>query len=105
MNVQKFLGGRPCLEEIDGFLLGCRLQIDLLDNPQYPEITADVIGPLETYRAQLMSGKVTPAPSEIRREFIYQKGRAPKRRRAPPPVRPATGGQAKVFDANRRGKR
>ena len=99
MKVEEFLERRPCLEELDGYLEGLRWQIEnagaclpLTDDlrsslgelpdsplqPQYPEITTDLLAPIEAYRKQLLKGKVVPYPSRIDRKWVYKLGSKPK---------------------------
>lgn len=87
MNVHEFLRTRPCLEECEFYLAALRDQIEnrhLYPEgfvPQYEEITAEVLGPIETYRARLMSGKEVPAPSRLERAYEYKSKKKPKKRR------------------------
>lgn len=83
MNVSTFLSGRPCLEELDGFLKGLRWQRenpDLLDRlPDDDERDSEVMRQLRDYRKQLMSGRTVPTPTRLARAFEYQTKRKPKR--------------------------
>lgn len=87
MKVDEFLRGRPCLEELDGYLMGLRIQIEHRDAfpmpPNYETIDAEVLGPIETYRSLLMKGKEVPAPSRMERMWIYKRGSRPKKKRVP----------------------
>ena len=86
MDVDQFLRTRPCLEELDGYVEALRWQAD---NPEallplrshHPVVDADVLGPIEKYRARLMSGEVIPAPSRLKRQWVYKLKKKPQRRR------------------------
>jgi len=69
MDAHQFISTRPCLEEIEGWLLGRRLQ-------GLP-VTEEVLGPLEVYEKRLKAGKEIPAPSILERDWVYQQGRKP----------------------------
>lgn len=86
MDVHAFLKGRPCLEEIDGYLDSLRFQIDnpeLFHELQYSHIDGDVLSPIEAYRQRLMSGKDVPAPTRLERSWIYKLRTKPQRKRIP----------------------
>jgi hypothetical protein len=102
MNVNEFIAGRPCLEEIEGYLLGLRTQHKL--GMDAPEIDADIIGPIEKYKALLLAGKETPYPSEMPREWEYRKGRKPQRKRRQMSER-ANDAAPKALDLNKRRKK
>lgn len=80
MNVHEFIASRPCLEEIDGFLDGLRLQArrpdiwgaDRAEKPNDP----DVLAALSRYKADLMDGKEVPHEGRGR-AYIYKRGRKP----------------------------
>ena len=82
MKVEKFLAGMPCLEEVDGYILGLKIQIKNPDalggyKPQYETLSNDVLGQIEAYRRRLLQGKETPAPTALDRKWVYQQGRKP----------------------------
>jgi hypothetical protein len=81
VNVHEFIWRRPCLEEIDGYIEGLKHQIAHPDKYphgiQYPQLTPEVLAPIETYRKRMLSGKEIPDPSKIERDWVYQRGRKP----------------------------
>ena len=100
MKVEEFLDSRPCLEELDGYLEGLQWQIEnagaclpLTDDlrsilgevpdspvqPNYDQITTDVLAPIEEYRRKLLIGKTVPRATKMDRAWKYQQGRKPKR--------------------------
>lgn len=100
MKVKEFLDSCPCLEELDGYLEGLQWQIanagaclPLTDDlrsilgevpdrplqPNYDQITTDILAPIEEYRRLLLSGKTVPRATKMDRAWKYQQGRKPKR--------------------------
>lgn len=100
MKVQEFLDSYPCLEELDGYLEGLQWQIEnagttlpLTDDlrsilgevpdsplqPNYDQITTELIAPIEEYRRKILSGKTVPRPTKFDRAWVYKLGRKPKR--------------------------
>jgi hypothetical protein len=73
-QARAFVLSHPCIEEIEGFLMGARMQLG--------EVPSEIMAPVETYRRDLMKGKVLPHGSRLPREWIYKKGRKPTRGRA-----------------------
>ncbi len=71
--VDRFLRSRPCLEEIEGFFLGCKLQGITL--------SAEEMAPIEDYRARLMKGREIPNPTRLQRSWKYQSKRKPTKQR------------------------
>jgi hypothetical protein len=69
----EFAKTRPCLCEIDGFEMGMRLRGE---SPTVEEMT-----PLWEYKRRMQQGKEMPAPSALKRNWSYQRGRKPTRTR------------------------
>ena len=72
MDVMRFLAGKPCLEEVDGYLNQLRKSGEV-------EITADVLVPLEEWKQTLLKGK--DVPYEVHgnfRKYMYKKGSPPR---------------------------
>lgn len=89
MDVHAFIRTRPCLEGIEGYLNGLRMQIDhpeiLHGNPpQYATIDGEVLKPIEEYRQKLLSGKEVPAPTRLEQEWTYALRKRPERKRRTP---------------------
>lgn len=69
LTAEEFLLTKPCLEEVSGFLQGF---------PCFtPVLTDDEKNRINAYREDLMSGKVIPAPSHLRRAYTYRPGLRP----------------------------
>lgn len=85
MRVRDFLRGQPCLEELDGYLSGLRWLVENFpEHAAHATIDADVIGPIERYRAEVMKGKVVPFPNNSWREWEYIPKKPPKKKRFRP---------------------
>jgi hypothetical protein len=89
MDVHAFIRSRPCLEGIDGYLEGLRLQLahpELLHGlqPQYAAIDGEVLKPLEEYRQRLLAGKEVPAPTALEQDWVYKLKTRPLRKRVVP---------------------
>lgn len=69
MDGERFVRERPCLDEIEGWLLGRTIQ-------KLP-LTGDILKPVNDYKARLMAGKEIPAPTKLPRNWVYQRGRKP----------------------------
>lgn len=79
MDVKAFVRGRPCLEEIEGYLWG-RQQ---LDTP----VTIDELAEIKAWQERLLSGKDVPLRKGAG-SWVYRKGRKPERvmKKSPPPA-------------------
>jgi hypothetical protein len=100
MTPQAFVKSRPCLEEIEGYLM----TKDLSVAPTSPELKKLVeavtaqrrnappsgVAPLgedglkiiEMWRRELLTGKDVPGPTKMERLWTYTRGRKPVRRKA-----------------------
>lgn len=88
MTLTEFLAGKPCIEELDGFLhaLG-QMAADPTIDPShvYAPLTTDQVQEAAVYRNRLMKGQVVPYPSRVWRAWEYQFGKPPRRKPGPPP--------------------
>jgi hypothetical protein len=87
VTLAEFLAGRPCLEELDGFLhaLGQMAADPTIDpSATYLPLTTDQVREAQDYRNRLMKGLVAPYPSLVWRQWEYRMGKPPKRRQGQP---------------------
>lgn len=70
-QARRLVLSHPCIEEIDGFLLGTRLQLG--------HVPTEVMAIIEGYRRALMRGRVLPADSRCARSWVYKRNRKPVR--------------------------
>ena len=77
MTTDEFLGTKPCLEEVSGFLQGLPGLTTVLTDDEKNRINA--------YREDLMSGKVVPGPSHLRRAYTYRLNHSPAKLKKPLP--------------------
>jgi hypothetical protein len=85
MTLAEFLAGRPCLEELDGFLhaLGQMAADPTIDpSATYLPLTTDQVREAQDYRNRLMKGLVVPYPSLVWRQWEYRMGKPPRRLQA-----------------------
>lgn len=69
MDVNTFLRGRPCLDELEGFIFGLKWQ--------GVKMTDELLGPILLYRERLENGRETPVPSKIDRNWTYRHKKHP----------------------------
>ena len=77
LTAEEFLLTKPCLEEVSGFLQGLPGLTTVLTDAEKNRINA--------YREDLMSGKVIPGPSHLRRAYTYRPGMRPVKVKKPLP--------------------
>lgn len=98
MTPAQFIDGRPCLEEIDGYLHRVDMSRAVEDpdlkplvdavaemrvnTPPDSQVSIDTEGlrVIETWRRKLMKGKVMPADSAAPRSYEYKRNHKPVRR-------------------------
>jgi hypothetical protein len=89
MTLTEFLAGRPCIEELDGFLhaLG-QMAADPTIDPShtYQPLTTEQVQEAGVYRKRLMKGQVVPYPSQMWRQWEYRFGKPPTRKPGQPPA-------------------
>ena len=88
MTLTEFLAGKPCIEELDGFLhaLGQMAADPTIDpSATYAPLTTDQVQEAAVYRKRLMKGQVVPYRSLAWRQWEYRFGKPPTRKPGPPP--------------------
>ena len=78
MTIIEFLGSRPCLEEIEGFIIGLQYHNEHPDEfPGAIPYDDETMSEIKKYQDRLLTGHDVPGPTRLIRGWKYQQKRKP----------------------------